>query len=141
MDYQVFISFKNSDENGYTEDRQLADALYQYLTAKGIKTFYSNVSGNNGNSTDIHWWRTDDGDLIVKAVQAGNIIDCSRWQSRAFVPYLYAYLPRYDELICFADSQFYAYSRYTTEQQMRKAQEALGDFRLSEDQLKFYGLS
>ena len=44
MDYQVFISFKNSDENGYTEDRQLADALYQYLTAKGIKTFYSNVS-------------------------------------------------------------------------------------------------
>lgn len=104
-------------------------------------TFYSNVSGNNGNSTDIHWWRTDDGDLIVKAVQAGNIIDCSRWQSRAFVPYLYAYLPRYDELICFADSQFYAYSRYTTEQQMRKAQEALGDFRLSEDQLKFYGLS
>ena len=44
MDYQVFISFKNSDENGYAEDRQLADALYQYLTAKGIKTFYSNVS-------------------------------------------------------------------------------------------------
>ena len=44
MDYQVFISFKNSDENGYTEDRKIAEDLYQYLTAKGIKTFYSNIS-------------------------------------------------------------------------------------------------
>lgn len=44
MDYQVFISFKNSDENGYTEDRKIAEDLYQYLTARGIKTFYSNIS-------------------------------------------------------------------------------------------------
>lgn len=44
MDYQVFISFKNSDENGYTEDRRIAEGVYQYLTARGIKTFYSNIS-------------------------------------------------------------------------------------------------
>ena len=34
-----------------------------------------------------------------------------------------------------------AYSRYTTRQQMQKAREALGDFGLTEEMLKYYGLS
>ena len=104
-------------------------------------TFYSNVSGTIKDPMDICWWQTDDGDLILKAFNAGNIIDCSHWQSRAFVPYLYAYIPSRDEVVCFAEYQFHAYPRYTTQQQILRAQDVLGDFRLSEEQLKFYGLN
>lgn len=44
MDYQVFISFKNSDNGEFTQDKKICEELYRYLTEKGIKTFYSNVS-------------------------------------------------------------------------------------------------
>lgn len=103
-------------------------------------TFFSDASRNINDPMDICWWSTGDGNLIIKVFKAGNIIDCSRWQSRAFVPNMYAYLPRYDEIVCFANHQFHAYSRYTTRQQIEKGREALGNFRLTEDQLRFYGL-
>ena len=42
--YDVFISCKNSDENGnLTKDSVLAEKLYQFLIKKGIKAFLSNV--------------------------------------------------------------------------------------------------
>lgn len=44
MGYQVFISFKNTDNNEFTQDRQVSEALYKYLSERGIKTFYSNVT-------------------------------------------------------------------------------------------------
>ena len=44
MKYQAFISFKNTDQGEYTADKKICEALYQYLSEKGIKTFYSNVS-------------------------------------------------------------------------------------------------
>ncbi len=44
MDYQVFISFKNTDNDEFTEDKKICEDLYRYLSEKGIKTFYSNVS-------------------------------------------------------------------------------------------------
>ena len=44
MKYEVFISFKNTDNNEYTRDKQIAEELYRYLSEKGINTFYSNVS-------------------------------------------------------------------------------------------------
>ncbi len=44
MGYQVFISFKNTENNEYTQDKQLSEALYRYLTEKGIQTFYSNIT-------------------------------------------------------------------------------------------------
>ncbi|ABB33219.1 hypothetical protein GeomeDRAFT_2936 [Geobacter metallireducens RCH3] len=43
--YQVFISFKNSDEQGLpTRDSQLADLLYREFTSRGLDVFYSNLS-------------------------------------------------------------------------------------------------
>ena len=40
--YDVFISFKDSDENGNdTEDKEIAYRLYRYLSAKKLKVFYS----------------------------------------------------------------------------------------------------
>lgn len=44
MSYQIFISFKNTENNEYTKDRQVSEALYRYLSEKGIKTFYSNIT-------------------------------------------------------------------------------------------------
>lgn len=44
MAYQVFISFKNTDKNGYTADKKISEDLYRYLSEKGIRTFYSNAT-------------------------------------------------------------------------------------------------
>ncbi|MBQ9145053.1 MAG: methyltransferase domain-containing protein [Clostridia bacterium] len=44
MSYQVFISFKNTENKENTQDRQLAEQIYAYLTERGINTFYSNVT-------------------------------------------------------------------------------------------------
>ena len=44
MAYQVFLSFKNTDDEGVTVDKEITEQLFQYLTGKGISTFYSNVS-------------------------------------------------------------------------------------------------
>ncbi|MBR5439666.1 MAG: methyltransferase domain-containing protein [Clostridia bacterium] len=44
MNYQVFISFKNTENNEFTNDKFLSERLYKYLTEKGINTFYSNMS-------------------------------------------------------------------------------------------------
>ena len=43
MAYDVFISFKNSDENGrITRDSEIAKKLYDFLTDKGLSVFFSN---------------------------------------------------------------------------------------------------
>lgn len=45
MNAEVFISFKNSDAFGQpTQDRNVAGALYEELSARGIPTFQSNYS-------------------------------------------------------------------------------------------------
>ena len=44
MGYQVFISFKNTENSEYTQDREVSEALYQYLSKQGIETFYSNIT-------------------------------------------------------------------------------------------------
>lgn len=44
MRYDVFISFKNTDENGtYTEDSYLAEKLYLALKQENLNVFYSNI--------------------------------------------------------------------------------------------------
>ena len=44
MEYDVFISFKNTDENGdATEDSKIAEQLFLKFKDAGIKAFYSNV--------------------------------------------------------------------------------------------------
>jgi len=43
--YDIFISFKNSDlkTGKKTEDSKLAKTLYDYLTSKGLKVFFSDI--------------------------------------------------------------------------------------------------
>lgn len=43
--FDIFISFKNTGENGLqTEDAALAEQLYKEFCARGISTFYSNIT-------------------------------------------------------------------------------------------------
>jgi len=43
--FDVFISFKNSDENGnLTEDAKIAEQLYRELSNRSISTFFSNIT-------------------------------------------------------------------------------------------------
>lgn len=44
MSYQVFISFKNTDNGQKTKDCEIAEKLYAYLTQKEVNVFFSNVS-------------------------------------------------------------------------------------------------
>ena len=71
----------------------------------------------------------------------GNIIDGELWQIKAFIPNFAAYVEDADQILCCCDNMFYSYSRYSTLQQIQKAWETLGDFRLTEEQKKYYGLN
>lgn len=52
-EYDVFISFKNTDENGNpTVDSKMAEDLYHALKKKGINAFYSNISIDEGGDSD-----------------------------------------------------------------------------------------
>lgn len=115
--------------------------LLNRITVDLFDTFYSNVNYGDDDPLGLFWYETGDGDLIVNAFGAGNIIDCGQWQTRAFIPQLQAYLPEQDEFVCSATYELYAYNRYSTQQQMQKAREALGDFRLTDAQKKYYGLN
>lgn len=43
--YDVFLSFKNLCDDGRpTKDSELAGSLYEYLSSRGLRVFYSNVS-------------------------------------------------------------------------------------------------
>ena|GEM_PF-2945835 len=43
MAYDIFISFKNSDANGRTtKDSEIAQKLFDFLTEKGLRVFFSN---------------------------------------------------------------------------------------------------
>ena len=44
IEYDIFISFKNSDENGKTKDRELAYKLYKFLKSKNLKIFFSEAT-------------------------------------------------------------------------------------------------
>lgn len=47
-EYDVFISFKSTDEKGrITRDAQIARIIYEELTKRGIKTFFSDVTLEN----------------------------------------------------------------------------------------------
>jgi len=104
-------------------------------------TFSANASRPNEDPMDLYWWLTDDGDVVLNAFGAGNIIDSSQWQVRAFVPNLFVCSENADTLICYSSQTLYAYSRYTTAQQMDRARQLLGNFQLSEEDRKAYGLN
>ena len=114
--------------------------LQSKTTLTVFDTFGSSASAKVENPMELAWWVTGDGDLILNAFQAGNIVDTETWQSRAFVPYLNAYVESNDTIVCVSDSTVTGYPRYSTQQLIEKAQTVLGDYRLSQEDRNYYGL-
>lgn len=107
--------------------------------------FFSSITSDDYDPAEITWTFTDDGDLIVNLLEAGNIIDCTSWTRKAFVPNCIAYLKELDVFTTIRNdispNSIGTYHRYTTEELMDMGKEALGTFVLSEDQKAAYGLS
>ena len=127
------------DANLYRYDRM--GRLLSQTSMNIFNTFAYDASKLAENPTQLGWWETEDGNLIINIFGAGNIVDCSSWQSRAYVPNLVTYVPESDTLLCVSKQKLYAIARYTTQQLMDLAREELGDFRLSEEVRRFYGLN
>lgn len=123
----------------YRYDR--SGSLLSRTVLELYNTFASNALYPIEDPQDVFWCFTSDGELILNAFDAGNIITCDSWQAKVFVPNLCAYVKESDEIICLSRQQLYAYPRYTMEEQIEKAKQALGNFSLTQEQRKFYGLS
>ena len=81
--YDVFISFKDSDENGNdTKDKVIAHELYEYLTSKNLKVFFSSETFEK-HGTDQ--WENE----LKKAMNASKVfISVGTKKSYMLSPYL-----------------------------------------------------
>ena len=125
-------------------------ALYRYdlsgsqLSRTELNVYTSFYSELAKDPKQVCWFFTDDGDLIIDACGAGNIIDCGTWQLRAYIPSFVTYDPAMDEILVKPGvnkgSGVLCYPRYATEDIVSMAREALGSFALTDDQKAAYGL-
>lgn len=106
-----------------------------------FNTFSSNASKPLESPLDVFWRFTPEGDLILNAFGAGNVICCDSWQVKAYVPSLFAYAEESNEFLTTKNGILQAYRCHTLEEQVKKAKEILGSFTLTEEQKKYYGLS
>ena len=127
------------DGDLYRFDRK--GTLLSQTSMNIFNTFAYDAAHLEDNPTDLAWWLTEDGNLIVNIFGAGNIVDCGSWQSRAYIPDMTIYVPEKDMLLCVSGQKMYAHHRYTTRELMEKASAELGSFRLSEEVRKAYGLN
>ena len=158
VDGDIKLSIELADKKGVSvcmygsELLALCDdgGLYRYnrdgkLLSRTTLNIYNTFASDAGypieDPLDVFWCFTSDKDLILNVFGAGNIITCDTWQAKAFVPNLCAYVKESDEIVCLSRQQLYVYRRYTTAEQIEKAWLALGDFRLTEEQRKYYGLN
>ncbi len=105
-----------------------------------FNTFSQKVTSGSYDPGDIFWQATEDGDLILNVLGAGNLIHTGKWQNRAYIPNMKGYDPQSDMFITGNDSTFFAYPRYSTQAQIERGKAALGTFRLTQQQRQSYGL-
>ncbi len=122
----------------YRYDRQ--GNLLSKITLQIYDSFARSVTYLGDDPMAVYWWITDNGELILNAFQAGNIIETSQWQRRAFVPYMVAYDSQTDRLITRDSYQLYAFCRYTTQELLDQAEQMLGSFQLTDAQKRYYGI-
>lgn len=108
-------------------------------TLEVFNTFFSNI-GYSKDRREINWTFTNDGDLLLNCLGAGNLIDTDQWQKKAYVPYLSAYCSDTNKLICRTDYQLVAYQCRSLQRQIQLAIEALNGYELSEEEKIFYGI-
>lgn len=124
--------------------------LYRYdlsgnqLSCTGLYLYTDFYRTLADDPSQVSWFFTEDGDLILDVCGMGNIVDRGTWQTRAHIPTFVGYDPVTDSILVNSSlSQCYglaSYPRYSTEDIISMAREALGDFRLSQEQKADYGL-
>lgn len=104
-------------------------------------SFYNDLAGD---PSLLRWFFTDNGDLIIDACGIGNLVDQDTWRLRGVVPSFVAYDSVGDVILVNSSlSQtegLACYPRYSTEDIIAMAREALGNYQLSGDRRADYGL-
>lgn len=118
-----------------TDGTRLSQTALQIYTS-----FYTNCIPAEGKQIDIGWDFTDKGDLILNVFGMGNIVDCTQWEVRAYVPQYKGYDAQQDRLVCYIESQYGYFPRYTTAQVMQIAREQLNGYTLSDELKADYGI-
>ena len=106
-------------------------------------TFSSHITATDFDPSAITWERTNDGDLMLGADNAGTLIDCGSWKMRAWIPDYYTYLPDSNSVLMRDAVNYYGrgcYPLYSLEDVVAMAEEALNGYELSESLREAYGL-
>lgn len=108
-------------------------------------TFYSKISYGY-HPSQITWSITKDGDVLVNIFNAGNLIHGQTNQLRAWIPYCVSYQTDSNEIITTGsnpetgEKTLLAYPCYSTDDIIAMAQEALGTYTLTQEQMDQYGI-
>lgn len=105
-------------------------------------TYYTNLTSTDFNPSQIQW-SFNGNDLVLNLFSACNVIDCSTWKCRAFVPSCIGYCESRNAVIShevYGDGRIISFRLYSSAEIMKKAREALGSYELTEDQKAYYGL-
>ena len=122
------------------------DLTGKQLSKYGItryNTYITTVESTNFDPSCITWERTADGSLILGIDGSGNLIDCTTWKSRAWIPSYYAYLENSNRVLLRDLANTYGlgtFPLYTTEDIITMALEALNGYELSDTVREAYGL-
>lgn len=103
-------------------------------------TFSASVRSAGTSKLDITWSETADGNLLLNALGAGNLVDTKQWESRAYIPNFKTYLTHTNQILCSGNDGFFFYRLYSTEEQIHYAKQILGNFELSEKEMEYYGI-
>lgn len=102
--------------------------------------FAENLFSEYRESTDVLWWFTEDGDIILKAFYAVSIIDRETWGCRGYALYCSWYDAGNDMLVFSREGYILGHPLKTTEENIADAREMLGNYQLSTEQKVSYGI-
>ncbi len=136
---QVLVLCKDGALYRYSMDGKLQSKIGLFL----YNTFYT-VTRSIVDDGAITWDYTDDGDLILKVYNAGNIIDTTHWHRRAHVPNCITYLSEFDTFVTSRtklEGGIGRFLRKSTANVIQIAKEQLGSHQLTDEQKASYGLN
>lgn len=141
MDNQLILLVDSGDLARYDlQGNKLGDVSTHLYTS-----FFTTIT-NHYLQEEIKWTRTDDGDLVLEILNAGNLIDTKSWELKAWIPQCVAYYETEDQFLTFgsndkAEECLGFYSRYSLGEIKAMAVEELKGFHLSQEQKEQYGIS
>lgn len=132
-------------DGGILSIYNLAGTKLSDINPELYSTFYSKLSYGY-DPREITWSVTNSGDLLVNIFNAGNLIHGKTNQLRAWIPNCVAYQAQRNEIITTGtnpetgEKTLLAYPCYSTDDIIAMAQEALGTYTLTQEQMEQYGI-